>query len=272
MARTTPANGFDAMTIDRSKTIYVAARGSLSSDMIESATSIAVSGGSDVELSLTQKAADRLSNSMSKYGVDHLAVFVSGKFHSFGPVALDGRQATLSNVTSTQANRLTTLINQRLTITGVPAIKLVASQTSIPGDGTVRVDAFVAGNVDGLRAYQVNLAIKGGDAGQLSVEDVVIEKNRKDFVFLGQQQLDAADKGGWRLASALFEGTVDVKSGYLGSFMIRASADALGTFELSAITEPGASTLVNNDNMPIQFSTRAISISVGTRSGIPTER
>lgn len=272
MARITPASGFDAMTIDRSKTIYVASRGSLSSDMIESARSIAVRGGSDVELSLTQKAADRLSNSMSKYGVDHLAVFVAGKFQSYGPVTLDGRNATISNVTSTQADRLTSLVNLTTTITGGPAIKLVASQIAIPGDGTVRVDVFLAGDADGLRAYQVNLAIKGGDAGQLIVEDVVIEKNRADFVFVGQQQLDAADKAGWRLASALFAGTVDAKSGYLGSFMIRASADAAGTFELSAITDAGASTLIDRDNKPIPFATRPISITVGTRAVTPTRR
>jgi hypothetical protein len=207
---------------------------------------------------------------MNKYGVDHLAVFVGGKLHAYGPVSLDGRQATLSNVTTTQATRLTALVNQS-ELAG-PAIKLVTSQSSIPGDGTVRVDAYVAGEVTGLRAYQVNLLVKGGDAGQLSVEDVVIDKTRSDFIFLGQQDLGASDKSGWRLASALFEGTVDAKNGYLGSFTLRASADAKGTFELSADLSAGASTLIDASNMPIQFSTRPVSISVGTRNANPTTR
>ncbi len=270
LATTSPTAGYQAVTIDRDRTIYVAARGAIAQSDVLSATAIAVRGGSDIEVTLEEDAARRLSGSMSKHGVSHLAVFVHGKLHTFASVSVDANQATLANVAEVQAKRLTQLIN-RSDVSGRPVIKLVPSQTSIAADGVLRVDAFLSGSVPGLRAYQVNLSVTGGNAGQLSLQDVAVEKTRTDFVFVGKQQLDAADKDGGRLASALFEGALDVSSGYLGTFMLRASADAAGSFKVAAITEPGASTLVDNDNMPIPYATSAITIGVGTRPVTPTK-
>ncbi len=271
LATTSPTAGYQAVTIDRDHTIYVAARGAIAQSDVLSASAIAVRGGSDIEVTLKEDAARRLSSSMSKHEVSHLAVFVHGKFHTFASVSLDANQATLANVAEGQAKRLTQLINRSSDGSGRPVIKLVPSQTSIAADGVLRIDAFLSGNVSGLRAYQVNLSVTGGAAGQLWLQDVVVEKTRTDFVFVGKQQLDAADKDGGRLASALFEGTVDTSSGYLGTFLLRASADAAGSFRVAAITEPGASTLVDDSNMPIPYATSAIAIGVGTRPITPTK-
>src|SRR5207244_658745 len=90
------------------------------------------------------------------------------------------------------------------------------------------------GSVKGLRSYQVSLDTNGGSAGSLTRTDLVINKNRPDYVFGTEQSIVAEDKAGGRAGAVLFDGSVDVaKGGYLGTYAFEASADAKGSFAVN---------------------------------------
>jgi len=115
----------------------------------------------------------------------------------------------------------------------LPTIKLVASRSaSRPGE-VVAIDVFLENVVD-LRGYQVALEVTGGQAGRVDVHEIAIDTGREDYVFDSSPAVTATDSVGARLAVALFRDGVQVSGpNYLGTFQVRASADAKGRFSVT---------------------------------------
>lgn len=250
LATSTQTAGFEQQTLRDGGTVYIAPRGGLSGGDIQ-AISLNEDNG-DVVLSLTSSAAQRLATMMRKQGIDQLAVFTSGKFLNAAALELDtaGNRAILSGLSEAQAGRLARLVG------ATPRVTLVASTTSIASGETTSVDVFVS-NVLDLRAFQISLISRGGAGatGSLDRDHAEINGQQTDYVFRGKQDIPAVDQTGGRIAAALFEGGVDVKSpAYLGRYYFTASADASGTFEILVKPNPSDSILMDSMNRLIPFS------------------
>ncbi|UCC29309.1 MAG: hypothetical protein JSU86_14035, partial [Phycisphaerales bacterium] len=195
-----------------------------------------------------------------------------GRLVAAGPVAFDARehQATISGLSSTQVQRITDLLSGGAVVPGGPAMTLVPSQRTLQAGGALTMDLFVSGVAD-LRVYQAALDVTGGTRGSLVVEDLSINSERPDFVFGTQQKLDAVDQVGGRMGAVLFAGGVDATSSkYLGTFTLRASDDALGTFSVN-LRGGESSILWTSQNQPVRFGLGpAATISVGTPSHLDT--
>lgn len=273
LASMTPVTGFEQMTLSRDKTVYVAPKASLAGSEVTSVETIQARRGTDVALALTNEAAERFGNLLRRYGVDHLAVFVGGRLVAAGPVAFDARehQATISGLSSTQVQRITHLLSGGAVVPGGPAMTLVPSQSTLQAGGALTMDLFVSGVAD-LRVYQAQVEATGGTRGSLVVEDLSINSERADYVFGTQQKLDAVDQVGGRMGAVLFAGGVDATSSkYLGTFTLRASDDALGTFSVNLRGGESSSILWTSQNQPVRFGLGpAATISVGTPSHLDT--
>jgi hypothetical protein len=131
-------------------------------------------------------------------------------------------------------------------------IILTASSNSLSPGTAVDVDMFVTGPLD-VRGYQGTVQISGGRRGTLSMEALSIDEQRADFVFLGEEYVNSIDVNGARLMAGMYNGGVNVGSAtkYFGSFKLRASSDALGTFNIT----PGATTLLRDSiNQPFPWT------------------
>jgi hypothetical protein len=110
-------------------------------------------------------------------------------------------------------------------------ISLTASSSTVSPGGTVNVDVFVSGPTE-LRGYQSALQIRGGKAGSLTFDAADVNQQRSDFVFIGLNFVTSTDVTDGRLMGALYSGGVDVGNPpkYVGTFTLRASTSASGTF------------------------------------------
>ena len=121
-----------------------------------------------------------------------------------------------------------------------------------PGD-TVTVDVFASGGVD-VRSYQVSLALDGGTEGALVQDDVYVDTGRRDFLFRSAQMVSAVDVIGSRIGAALIQGGANMNGrAYLGSFTLRTSKHAAGTFRLRTVLEQDASLMRSSSNESIQM-------------------
>jgi hypothetical protein len=110
-------------------------------------------------------------------------------------------------------------------------LTLSPSATTIVPGGTVRVDVYGDG-LSGVRAYQVALEITGL-TGTLTASEASIEAGRKDGLFGGFVSVPVADTAGARIGNALWDSaTTQSDRAYLGSFVLRADANASGTFHI----------------------------------------
>lgn len=268
LASMTPVKGYEQMTLTRDKTVYVAPKAALTGSEVTSVKAIQIRRGTDVELALTDEAAGRFGTLLRRHGVDHLAVFVGGRFVAAGAVAFDAREslAMISGLSSAQVQRITRLLSGEALVLGGPAMTLIPSRRMLQAGGTLTMDVFVSGVAD-LRVYQATLDITGGTRGSLSVEDLSIDSERPDYVFHAQPKLDAVDRTGGRMGAVLISGGVDATSAkYLGTYTLRASDDALGTFSVNVRADGSSSILWTSQNQPIRFGPGpAATISVGTR-------
>lgn len=150
---------------------------------------------------------------------------------SVSTVIADGT-ITLSGIGANDAKLISGMVPEKSPFpTNVgTTITVVPRQTSImPGDA-VTADVFVAGASD-LRLYQVAVDATGGTAGKLSLENMVIDKSRADYVFGTLQLVDAVDMTQGRMGSVLFSGGVEAAQPmYVGTYTFRSSTDASGTF------------------------------------------
>ncbi len=152
-------------------------------------------------------------------------------------------------------------------------MSLKPSQATVsPGD-VVTVEVLV-NNIKGLACYQAAVKAVGGEKGKLSVEDIIIDTARADYVFGKAQKLPATDKVGLRAGCTLWEGSVDVsKPAYLATFKLRASEDAKGVFEIALKADPEVTFLTDRDVKKIAFNKVAAKVTVEQKSPLrSTER
>ncbi|MGB2987976.1 MAG: hypothetical protein WBE26_19075 [Phycisphaerae bacterium] len=265
LAATTAVRSYEEMTVGRSETVYVAPQAALSGDEVAFAEAMDSSKGNAIDMALADGVAGRLAAMMKKHGADRLAVFVGDKLVATGSLKVDaaGNRAVLSGVPSVHADRLIRVLNG-LAPTG-PTVTVVPSQSNVQPGEAVKVDAFVNG-VSDLRVYQMGLSVTGGTKGRLVMEDAVIA-TRGDHVFGTAKKIDAVDKTSGLMGAMLFDSSVEVvKPAYLGTYMLRASADAAGTFDVNVHMDH-SSFLRDSKNWSIGFYPGpAATITVGTPS------
>ena len=162
------------------------------------------------------------------------------------------------------------MIQGRRAIGNGPTLTVVAGTTSIAPDGAVTLDVFVSG-VSDLRTYQTKLGVSGGDTGRLTVDDVFVDHAREDYVFGTAQKLDAVDRTGDRIGGILMAGGVDATAAkYVGSYTVRASSDAAGTFSVNVITSDRSSIIMTSDNKELVVGAGPSAlITVGRAVSIP---
>ncbi len=264
LASSSPLRGFEAVDLT-DRTLYVAPNAILSGTDVMSAVSFDSRTGSDMDLALTRDGADRMTEALRAQNADQLAIYVNGQLVSSGSLtlqSLEGR-AVISGLTQVQADRLTRALSDGIRNRSGAVVSLVTSTQSIQAGDAVVVDVFARGISD-LRSYQVRLAVSGGTGGRLAVEDLRVDGERADHVFSGLQKFDAVDQTGGRLGAVLISGGVDaIDQVYLGSYTLRASSDAQGTFSVSVATANRASLLWSSRNQSLGFAAPGIQIAVG---------
>jgi hypothetical protein len=228
-ASTTATEGYDKAGLD-GRTLYIAPQVMLTGDQVTAVSTRQVEGGGmAMSLSLTEPAAGRLSG---KGAADHVAVFVDSQLITVGVLSVQGGAATITGLTSGQAERVSKLLTRGSVSPTAAAITVVPVSQS---NGDYVFDAY-AQNVTGVRTYQVKLTTTGGDRGSLTLSDVRIDDARPDYVFSSNAAVKAADQGGWRVGGTLFDGTADATAAkYLGTWVFHASADAAGTFQIKIV-------------------------------------
>jgi len=255
LAATTPTPGFQKMTTESGETVYVSPRVTFTSDEIVSAMTGEVRG--DLNIALTPDAAQRIDRTAG----DRLAVLVNGKVTTTARIGQVGRDnVSVAGLSDRELSRLSSLLNVGNAYGSI--IRVVPQQSHAkPGD-LITVDAFVMGTPV-LRTFQVGLAVVGGRTGTLSFEPGHIDKSRSDFVFGSAQSINAVDDTHARFGGTLMSGTVDATAPrYVGSFDLRVSNDASGTF-LIKVRMDGDSFLLNENGGYIRVSPMNASIKVG---------
>ncbi len=169
----------------------------------------------------------------------------------------------VSGLTSVQAQHLTRALSAGLHNRSGAVVSLATETRSIQAGAAVEVDVFAKGISD-LRSYQISLAVSGGASGRIEIEDLRVDGDRTDYVFSGLQKFDAVDQVGGRLGAVLMGGGVDAaEQVYLGTYTLRASADAQGSFNVTVSTVDRGSQFASSNNLPIAFAAPGIQISVG---------
>jgi len=265
----TPSRGYEAVTVGRDLTLYVSPSAAIVPTDIVSSESLATRGGSDMALTLTPEASSRLSQAMAQQPGDQLVVFVNHVAVAAGTLRFDARAnlATMTGLSEAQAQRVSSLIAKGGTPTG-PTLTVVPAQPSIQPGQMVNVDIF-ASHVPNLRTYQLTVQAEGGTAGALETMDLFVNSNRADYVFGDQQKLEGMDKVGYRIGVVLMSGAVDVaEPKYLGTFALKASDQASGTFRVNVRTDVSTG-LWDADTQEVAFfrGTDAV-ITVGAASGV----
>ncbi len=145
-------------------------------------------------------------------------------------------------------------------------VTLEPSAPRIRPGARVEVDAY-ATNVHDLRAYQVALSTKGGDADELIVKDLRIDSGRPGYLFAPTDAITAVDPIGKRLgATSMGDGVTTTDRVYLGTFILRAAPDAKGDFSLELRLDDGSTFLRNSSLAPIPIrveGSNSVTIEVG---------
>jgi len=247
---TTPATGYTQLTYS-GHTYFVSPQAVFSSDQVNS-----------VQLQGTALTLSGDFTASSK--TDQLGVMIDGQLVGVASAALQNGSATITGLSQEQAQRVTHLLSRKSTSPTAAAFSVVpAGQVN----GEYVFDVYVQ-NVPDLRTYQVKLEATGGTAGALNMTDVRIDETRKDFVFVEEEAIKAADFGGSRLGGTLFStGSIAVDAPkYVGTWKFRPTADAAGTFKINILTT-GESFIANaqNQNLPINVVNATVQIGGKTR-------
>ena len=137
-----------------------------------------------------------------------------------------------------------------------PTMTVQAVSQTVKAGGIVKVDVLL-NKVSGVACYQMAVGAAGGAQGTLTLENIVIDSARKDFVFYGGQIVPAADMTQGRAGALQMSGSRDVaKSAYIATAVFRASPDAKGTFKVNVIA--GKETFLRD------AQANALAFSVGT--------
>ena len=132
------------------------------------------------------------------------------------------------------------------------------------------MDVYLS-NIPDLGAYQLLVKATGGTQGTLTVQDLVINRDRKDYVFGSDQIVDVVNKHMALLGAVKSSGGATVgKPMYAGTFNFVASADAKGGFSIVIEKGPAASLMTNStaQELPFEFGKTA-TITIGVKQKRP---
>lgn len=154
-----------------------------------------------------------------------------------------------------------------------PVMFLRAAAEAVTPGQRVQVEVFV-NSVEDLGVFQVQLTSKEGrHQGRLEIVESRVEKTRDDFA-LGQSQIiAAADQKNMRAGALRMSGGVDIEQPrYLATFVLLASKDARGTFDVS-VKIGTESFLSDSNSVSIPFQVGApIQITVSESAPKPSRK
>jgi len=254
LAISSPAQGHEAVAFG-DRTLYLVPRATLAGSKVVSAEAITTRSGSDIVLTLTDDGVDWLSSAISKHKADHVAIFAGRKPLGNAKLSFDAAEGSLKLVglSGEQAERLVRVLNRSAVAPAGATFTVVPDRTTILPGETVNVHVFLSG-ASQIRSYQVKVAIRGGSTGALLIDNLWIDAERADYVFGTLQKLDAVDPSNSRMAGVLMQGGVDaVNPAYVGSYSLRASADASGVFNVNLGLDENDSILLRADNQSMPF-------------------
>ncbi|MCH8243142.1 MAG: hypothetical protein IH897_11120, partial [Planctomycetes bacterium] len=112
-------------------------------------------------------------------------------------------------------------------------ILLTVDRAILPAGDRIAIDVLVA-DVEDLQTFQVTLEVEGGKQGSLELEQIVIDENRRDYVFGRGNALDVTNVKTREAGAVQLTNSVDAaEPALLATFLFRASRDAAGTFTVS---------------------------------------
>ncbi len=134
----------------------------------------------------------------------------------------------------------------------------------IPG-GLIAVDVFVDAVAD-LRTFQVTLDVIGGSRGSLTIESATIDDQRWDYAFKGLDTVSTTGASNGVILATLPSGGVSVdERSYLGSYVLRASADAVGAFTV-VLRDDGGTLARSSQSAVIAVNASSIEVVIGRSS------
>ncbi len=148
-----------------------------------------------------------------------------------GPVSA----STATSSAMTGQNFLTAPQSHRSASASGASFVMVPRQRAIRAGGVLELDVYLTGG-ESLVGYEFGVVSSGGRTGELALENVVVDTQRRDYVFNGLTSFPATDGSLGRVGAALMGSGVSVGNrGYVGTFVYRASEDAVGAFNVSAL-------------------------------------
>ena len=222
--------------------------------------STAASGEGLIELTLEARAAER----MVRFPVDRFGIVVNKQLLAVAMVSTvaDGSIVRLGGLSAVEVDRLEAVLAIAPSDSNLPRVLVVPQRSTVSPGERIRVDVYLA-NARALSMYQVGLDVVGGRKGRILWEEARVDRERPDFVFTGRTSVSSAQQESGLICGLLSQGTVDVeKQAYLGTFFVRSSPDALGTFTLRARGD-GHTQILGEGQAPIDARLGANAILVG---------
>ena len=264
LASATPVRGYEKMAVGHDGAFYVSPIAAFTAANITSAEAADRRDGTDVLLTLTGDVAKRFGTLLDTRGARYLAIMTHGGQSGVGVVSFNaaGGVVTISDLDSAQVERIMRMLGGDVAVPTGPVMTVMPARLMLLPGGSTTLEVFVGG-VSNLRAYQATPTVTRGTSGSLFIEDAWIDTDRPGYVFRGLDKLDAVDRIGGRVGALLLDGGVDASdASYLGSYTVRASSDASGTFHVN-VGADGQSLLLDSDNLSIPFTRgRAATITV----------
>jgi hypothetical protein len=237
-ATTVPTVGFKMLNTPAGR-LYVGPGVVLSNTDLNSVSSMR--SGTGIELNVSQDLADELDGVLRNS--ERLAAFVDGTFVDAPLARVSEDKVLLNGLSKIGGEHLANLLNQVSADEDAPIYTVTTNATSVrPGD-MITVDVFINNAVD-LKAFQVRARATGATTGRLPVAEMIISKERPDYVFGTAFGLDAVDNTGDRMGGLIMDGATDVMNGpkYVGTFTFQTPAGVNDMFYVNV--EVGEETLV----------------------------
>lgn len=229
-------------------TLFVAANTAIGSVDIVGARATT----SAIDLTLSANGATVAANLVRANAGQRLAVY-EGQRIVAAPAIESGM---LKGTTLTVSTAALTPMGTMLTVT--------SSKTTAQAGEMINVDVFVSQAQD-LRGYQVAVEATGGKSGGLHLVDIHQDAARADWVFGGEQIVNAVDVNGSRMVAALFSGSTNVAMPkYLGTFSFQSTKDASGTFAVK-VRASDETALRDSNSQPIGYHVGpAVLVNIGS--------
>jgi len=216
-----------------------------------------------LELRLDDAARERLLATGSK----QLAILVGNELRFIVDTSSrpDGFVAFHTRMPATQAGTLAALLGYPFLLADGPVLEVISRTPHSQPGSEVIVDVYL-GNAGSLGAYQVSLEAVRGRRGVLTPIRLMVDEQRGDFVFHGRPSHTGADLENWRVWGDVDGEAVDAtKPGYVGTFVYRATGDALGTFTIRVRSDSG-SYIRTAEGIEVEFRAGAATFQIAKNS------